>query len=134
MGRGKSVCVEGWMGREAKPTNLLGLRPFLSRKVNQKSRGERWSQSPGKIRSFAPSLSSRLLSNNCYFKYPISVAKMCFSDLLGQRGSPGEGVLGSVEAGGDSFTVELLWEGSGTGGLSWVGGSGGLGCGCSWGC
>lgn len=64
---GARVCVEGRMGRDAKPTNLLCLCPFLSRKVNQKSRGERWSQSPGKIRSFSPSLSSRLLSNNCYF-------------------------------------------------------------------
>lgn len=64
---GAIVCVEGWMGRDTKPTNLLCLNPFLNRKVNQKSSGEWWSQSPGKIKSFAPSLSSRLLSNNYYF-------------------------------------------------------------------
>lgn len=50
-------------------------------------------------------------------------------------GPLGPGVLGSVEAGGDSFAVELLREGSGAGVLSWVGGCEcmrGLGCGCSW--
>lgn len=42
-----------------------------------------------------------------------------------------------MEAGGDSFIVELLWEGSGAGVLSWIRGCGcmrGLGGGCSWEC
>lgn len=64
-GRGQECVSRGGWGKANK--NPLCLCPFLGRKVNQKSRGERWSQSPAKIRSFAPSLSSRLLWNNCYF-------------------------------------------------------------------
>lgn len=65
-GRGQQCVSRGGWGETQSQQICFVCVHFLNRKVNQKSSGEWWSQSPGKIRSFAPSLSSRLLSKNYY--------------------------------------------------------------------
>lgn len=80
-----NIVCQGMDGARHKASRSA-LSPFLDRQVNQKSAGGRRSRSPGQIGPFAASLSSRLLSNHSsIFKYPISVAKMCFFDLLGRQ-------------------------------------------------
>lgn len=74
------------------------------------------------------------------FKYPISVAKMCFFDLLGRQAARSSGVPSGWECSGPwrqegtpspwSFSGRDLEAGCSRG---W-GAVRGLGCGCCWGC
>lgn len=116
------MFVEGWMVQDTKPTDLLCLCPFLNRKVNQKSSGEcgaSHQERSDPSLQVSPPVSFQTI---IIFKYPISVAKMCFFDLLERqatRCSRGplwlwhRGMLGCMEAGGHSKKSPLPWGSSG---------------------